>query len=279
MPVIVSPGFRLPADVDPVVSPDGRLTVILDAAHAGALLRADYSDDNSVIKVRFERSDSTIVRSGDPAWAPGGWAHAYDHEATLGGGTSWRAVPILADGTEGTPSDYVTAAIPALADGHVWLKPVHAPDLALKLPLQPQDFDYATRTDATPIAGSRYPTATWDVLQAPTSQITVITRDRQTEKALLRLLDQGPILGQWPACAGVDDHYFLPDKIASEELHWDGYPMRRWTIGTITIARPATVRSPLMIPGLSYDTVARDYDTYDQVVEQVESYNRLLEVT
>ena len=44
MPIVVNPGFVWPPETEPVVSPDGRITAIVDPAHAGVLLQADFSD-------------------------------------------------------------------------------------------------------------------------------------------------------------------------------------------------------------------------------------------
>jgi len=231
----------------------------------------------TVAKVRFERQDGTVVRSGNPAWAPGGYAHAYDHEATLGGGTLWRAVPIRFDGTEGEPSEYVGAVIPALTDGWAWLKPVADPDKAMLLKVEPPDLSYDGRVDTTSIAGAPRPAATWDVLEGFTTQLRSLVREKNVEEQLKALLDEGPVLAQFPACAGLPDFYFIRGKLDLEHVHWDGWPWRRYQWEVVQIDRPDTTDSPLRIPGLSYDTVARDWTTYDQLRSTVESYNKLLE--
>ena len=231
----------------------------------------------TVAKVRFERQDGTVVRSGNPAWAPGGYAHAYDHEATLGGGTLWRAVPIHFDGTEGEPSEYVGAVIPSLSDGWAWLKPVADPDKAMLLKVEPPDLSYDGRVDTTSIAGAGTPAATWDVLEGFTTQLRSLVREKDVEEQLMALLDEGPVLAQFPACAGLPDFYFIRGKLDLEHVHWDGWPWRRYQWDVIQIDRPDTTDSPLRIPGLSYDTVERDWTTYDQLKSTVESYNKLLE--
>lgn len=230
-----------------------------------------------VAKIRFERQDGSLVRSGNPAWAPGGYAHAYDHEATLGGGTLWRAVPIHFDGTEGEPSEYVGAVIPPLSDGWAWLKPVTDPDKAMLLKVEPPDLSYDGRVDTTSIAGAPRPAATWDVLEGFNTQLRSLVREKNVEEQLMALLDEGPVLAQFPACAGLPDFYFIRGKLDLEHVHWDGWPWRRYQWDVVQIDRPDTTDSPLRIPGLSYDTVARDWTTYDQLKSTVDSYNKLLE--
>ncbi|WP_432789237.1 hypothetical protein QYM46_12940 [Brevibacterium sp. K11IcPPYGO002] len=231
----------------------------------------------TVAKVRFERQDGSVVRSGNPAWAPGGYAHAYDHEATLGGGTLWRAVPIRFDGTEGTPSEYVGAVIPALSDGWAWLKPVTDPDKAMLLKVEPPDLSYDGRVDTTSITGAPRPAATWDVLEGFTTRLRSLVREKDVEEHLMALLDEGPVLAQFPACAGLPDFYFIRGKLDLEHVHWDGWPWRRYQWDVIQIDRPDTTDSPLRVPGLSYNTVERDWTTYDQLAATVDSYNNLLE--
>ncbi len=235
------------------------------------------AQEATTAKVRFERQDGSLVRSGSPAWAPGGYAHAYDHEATLGGGTLWRAVPIRFDGTEGEPSEYVGAVIPGLSDGWAWLKPVTDPDKAMLLKVEPPDLSYDGRVDTTSIAGAPRPAATWDILEGFTTQLRSLVREKDVEEQLMALLDEGPVLAQFPACAGLPDFYFIRGKLDLEHVHWDGWPWRRYQWDAIQIDRPDTTDSPLRIPGLSYDTVARDWTTYDQLAATVESYNKLLE--
>lgn len=231
----------------------------------------------TVARVRFERQDGSLVRSGNPAWAPGGYAHAYDHEATLGGGTLWRAVPIRFDGTEGTPSEYVGAVIPALTDGWAWLKPVADPNKAMLLKVEPPDLSYDGRVDTTSIAGSARPAATWDVLEGFNTQLRSLVREKPVADQLMALLDEGPVLAQFPACAGLPDFYFIRGKVDVEHVYWRDYPARRYQWEVISIDRPDTTDSPLRIPDLSYDTVERDWTTYDQLKSTVASYNKLLE--
>lgn len=277
MPIVVNPGFVWPPDVDPSVSPDGHLTAIVDLVHAGVLLRADYSGDPSVARVRIERQDGSLVRSGNPAWAPGGFAHAYDHEAPLGTGVSWRAVPIHFDGTEGEPSEAVGVMIPDTSDGYVWLKSTDDLDKSMTVKIRPLDFEYNGRVETSSIAGAHHPGASWDVLEGRTSTVHLMVRDRATEKKLYDLLyDSGPLLMQLPYCAGVEDWWVLRDSVSVHEVTWSGYPHREYTVQVVEVGRPATTDTPLRMPGLSYDTVARDWATYDQLANTVESYNSLL---
>lgn len=276
MPVTVRPGFQWPPEVDPVVSPDGILTVLTDQANAGAYLRADYSADPTVKQVRFMRNGVT-VRSGDPAWAPGGWANAYDHELPLGTGATWHAVPILWDGTEGPASAGVSSMVTAPEDGLVWVKSVLTPDRSMLLPLQTPDYVFESRVEAFNIPGSALSAASWDMAKAPTTELSLLVSGASTESRLMELLDSGPLVAQAHREAGLPEHYFLAGDRKWEHIHWDGYPVRRISFAMNPVIRPSTVGTPMRIPGLSYDTVARDWDTYTQLADQVDTYNALLE--
>ena len=85
MPIPVDPSFVWPDAPTTTTSTDGRLAARVDSAHGGVLLRADFTGDaTEAVKARFYRGDGSLVRSGDPAMAPGGVALAYDHEAPVG---------------------------------------------------------------------------------------------------------------------------------------------------------------------------------------------------
>lgn len=277
MPVVVRPGFVWPPDEDPIVSPDGFLTLIRDQSRSGVLLRADYSSDPTVKQVRFMRDD-VPVRSGDPAWAPGGWAHAYDFEMPLGAGASWTAVPIRWDGTEGPSSAGVSAQIYPPEDGTAWVKSVIDPNQSMVLPFHSPDFDFESRVTEFSVPGQRSSVATWDIARAGRTTLSLLADDKATEVNLMKLLDSGPLLIQASASAGIPEEYFLAGDRKWEHQHWDGYPVRRVTFMVHPVARPATRESRLRIPDLSYNTVGRDWTSYTQLAGQVESYNSLLEV-
>lgn len=277
MPVVVRPGFEWPPDVEPVVSPDGFLTLLRDQENGGVLLRADYSSDPTVKQVRFLR-DGVPVRSGDPAWAPGGWAHAYDYEMPLGVGATWTVLPLHWDGTEGAESDAVAAQIYAPADGTAWIKSVLDPEQSMVLPLHTPDFTFESRVSEFSVPGLRASAATWDIARAGKTEMSLLVGDRITEARLMTLLDSGPLLAQASAPSGIPEEYFLAGDRKWEHLHWDGYPVRRLSFAVIPVKRPATSGSRLRIPGLSYEVVARDWASYTQLAEQVNSYNALLEV-
>src|SRR5690348_6161615 len=104
MPIVLNPTTPNPAPPSTATSSDGRLTAFVDSAYSGVLLKADFSGlGTKPNRVRFMRG-TDVVRSGDPAWAPGGLGFAYDHEAPLSTSTAWTAVPIFADGSTGSAS-------------------------------------------------------------------------------------------------------------------------------------------------------------------------------
>ena len=278
MPIVVDPSYTPPPPPTVVTSPDGILTATVDTTHAGVLLTANYSTDPTVAKVRFLRGDGTAVRSGDTAWAPGGWANAYDHEAPLGVGVSWYAVPIGFDGTEGTPSALVAVEIPAPEWG-LWIKPVLDPGASMLIEVLAGTRPHArrARNAFSDVPGASLGVASWDRRGPIEMQAQLRTATPAESVALSELLDSGPLLIQ-PA-----PRYALPGiyALAGDEA-WDyendaqGTGRRVWSLPFTEIARPATLDAPLLIPGRSWDQVAAGYASYDDLAAQVESYNALL---
>ncbi|WGW12758.1 hypothetical protein LWF01_03005 [Saxibacter everestensis] len=231
-------------------------------------------------KVRFERGDGTPVRSGNPAWAPGGYATAYDHEAPLGVGASWRAVPIYADGTEGQPTAGVSTLIPEPPRQTVWIKSTTDPNESMKIdPTEWFQPSYADRTSSTSIQGDRFPAMTWDMHASLTGTLKFKTRSKAETGRLATLLDSGPLLIQWNRIAGIEDFYFLPGAISKRIVTYtEQGPVFEFTIPVTECRRPATVDAPLRIPGLSWNTVAENYASWTELSTQVPSWRALLGV-
>lgn len=274
MGITVDPSFIHPQPVDAVTGPDGILSAKIDPANASVLLWADYTtSDPTPQRVRFCRGDGTPVRSGDPAWAPGGIAIAYDHEAPIGTAAPYYAVPVYRDGTLGDPSATVTVQLSAAApDQHhrTWLKAVGNP--AASRQVRVHSFTHRNRhvgANITRVQGSRLPIATRDVLGSLEAD-TVVRTDTKTEyDDMLALLDELVLLFQPPAEAGEDDAYVMvtsSDGAARLGGHSLGWAMRLWTLQLTECDRPATLDAPLRIPGNSYAETDPDFPTYAEAV-------------
>ena len=213
-----------PAPAETTVSPDGLLTAKVDAARAGVFLLANFAGDATAVppvpafdplpqKVRFVRGDGTLVRSGDPAWAPGGIAIAYDHEAPIGTPASYTAVPLYRDGSEGAATAGVTALVPWVADASdVWLKSPIDPNRSVVA--RAATFEEAARplrNAGTAVPGARLGVFSYDVTGGLTAVLTVKTDTRAEYDALVHLFEAGPILLQAnPACSGIAQKYAMP---------------------------------------------------------------------
>lgn len=287
MPVTSDPKFVWPVDPSPVVSPDGVLSAKVDTVNAGVLLAADWSTaDTMPQKVRFER-DGQPVRSGDPAYAPGGIAVAYDNEAPLGQGVSYRAVPIMADGTEGAPSDVITVKVDVPVR-QTWLKSVNEPDLSIgstegsavnPIIVEPVDLTSAGRVETTSIQGSKFPAATWDTHEAAGGDMSVLVYTVKDRDRLIALLDSGPVLVQPARNTGIGQFYCLAGDVATTiKTYRSSVPVTECSFPVTAVDCPSTTDTPLMIPGLSYASVAASYNTYKELAEQVPSYMALLGV-
>lgn len=264
MPIIVDPTIANPPAPVVTTSPDGVVTARLDSAHAGVLLTADFSElTPTPYQVRFLR-DGVSVRSGDPAFSPGGYATAYDHESPLGGTSSWTAVPLYRDGSEGAQSQAVALALPDLSCGlDVWLKCIADPGLSMLLALRGEPtFGEESRLNLAAIPGARFPAGSWDVRTPSPRDLTFRVTGREQRDKFLALIDQGPVLVQCKQLYGVDDFYAMPGNLQESYLIGARDPRRNMALQLHPIRRPATIDAPLFIPGRSYDETHKIAGTY-----------------
>lgn len=300
-PIIVDPSFVPPPPPTSVTSSDGVLTATLDPAWFGVTLKANYSGGAALgyglagygsgpygdplssggpspVKVAFYR-DGVPVRSGDMAWAPGGVAIAYDHEAPLGVASSWTAVPHFSDGTTGAESSAAVLTVPNPVAGKtgVWLKSVEQPSLsrAVWLETAPK-VGLSGNVSLNGALGSRYPVGSWDVRSAYTTSFALVTETAQQRADLEALLDSGPLMFQTGTSVDVADFYFLPGDVSWEFVSAASDATRRWTVAATQIARPATVDSSLLMPGLSWASTAATYASWSTLTGAKASWAALL---
>lgn len=230
-------------------------------------------------KVRFYRGDGTLVRSGDPAWAPGGTAVAYDHEAPVGGSVAYYAVPETLSGAQGAATATLAVSVPEPTDVRsLWLKSPLQPALsALVWVEDPPQIASAARTSVTPISGAPLGVTSWDVRTGMTTSMVIVTETAVEAATVEALLDAGPLLIQTKVAYDFPDAYWLPGDWTRDRVARMDNPMSRWTVPFVQCRRPATLDAPLMIPGNSYDTPP--YVSYDAAKATGLSYNALLGVS
>lgn len=256
----------------------------VDATNAGVLLKADFTAATQLpTKVRFTRGDGLVVMSGDPAWAPGGIAVAYDHEARPGQANSYYAVPIYPDDSEGDASQTVAVGVPwSVDDSQVWLK--CPTDAGISLCLRAATFaedGRPFRTSVTPIIGSTLPMSTADLTGGLSGTLTVRTDTKAEYDAVLRLFAAGDILlvQAHPDLGGIPEMYVRPmDRLASQRMVETGYGWgkRSWAVQVSEVRRPSTAGAPLRIPVNTYAAVKGRYGSYAQLKAQMPSPLRLL---
>lgn len=280
----VDTAFAQPAPPVSVSSPDGLLSATVDAANGGVLLFADFEGTalqaaGGADRVRFYRGDGTLVRSGDPAWAPGGTAVAYDHEAPVGGSVAYYAVPETLSGAQGAATATLAVSVPEPTDVRsLWLKSPLQPALsALVWVEDPPQIASAARTSVTPISGAPLGVTSWDVRTGMTTSMVIVTETAAEAATVEALLDAGPLLIQTKVAYDFPDAYWLPGDWSRDRVARMDNPMSRWTVPFVQCRRPATLDAPLMIPGNSYDTPP--YVSYDAATATGLSYNALLGVT
>ncbi|MER7623955.1 hypothetical protein [Streptomyces sp. NPDC126503] len=279
MPIIITSGDIPPDPPVESVSPDGILTVRRDDTWAGVYLIADYASDPDVARVRFVRAGADAVevpvRGGDLAWAPGGMAVAYDHEAPLGVSSSWYAYPVGWDGTVGARSDgaAVTPPEPA-APRDVWLKSLVDPALSMRVVvLAWPTMEYAERQERFDVLSAASPVMRVDSWSLATSTVTLETATLAEREQLLALLQSGTtLLAQTRGEYGRPDAYWVPGKI-TESMPGPAYdPHRTWEVTVTGVDRPATVDARLRVPGRSYDDSAALWPTYADRTSTGQSY-------
>lgn len=266
MPIVLNPTVANPGPVTTATSSDGKLTASLDDAHGGVLLRADFSAlGTKPIKVRFLRG-TTRVRSGDPAWSPGGIAYAYDHEAPLGASAAWTAVPLFADGTEGSPTTSASLSTSSLdADNFdFWIKSTTDPGLSVLASAQGTGISRGRvgRLNLTDIPGSPYPVAAYNPRGYKDMQITFLTTTYDQRDALEACIDSGVVLVQCNPTYGINDFYALGSDADEDPLVFQFAPSRLMAITFVLQKRPPTVDSPFYFPGHSYADQLDSAPTY-----------------
>ncbi|MEU3603057.1 hypothetical protein ABZ714_30760 [Streptomyces sp. NPDC006798] len=270
MSIVIDPSVPTPTPPVEVVSPDGVLTVRRDDPHAGVYLIADYTAATPrPERVRFVRIGAdgaeVPVRGGDTAWAPGGVAVAYDHEAPLGGATVWHAYPISSTGTVGARSAGAAVAVPEpepLLD--VWIKSIADPALSMRVLVTAWPaLEYAERQQKYDVLGSSSPVMRVDVWALPASSMTIETSTLVERAALLELLTSGTtVLVQTRIVYGRPDAYWVPGKV-TETMPGDAAdPYRRFDVALTSVDRPTTIGAPVRIPGRSYADSAVPWPTY-----------------
>lgn len=270
MSIIIDPDDAPPDPPVEVTSPDGILTARRDDDWAGVYLIADFSGlSPDPARVRFTRVSmdgvEVPVRSGDVAWAPGGTAVAYDHEAPLGQSSAWYAYPIDWNGIVGDRSDGAAVTPPEPTPVRdVWLKSLSDPALSLRVKVMAwPELQYGERQQRFDILGAASPVMRVDAWSLASSSVTIETDTLEERVALHALLTSGAtVLAQTRLINGRPDTYWVPGQITESMPGTSTDPYRTWTMSVTAVDRPSTVDAPLRIPGRSYDDSAAMWPTY-----------------
>lgn len=145
MPIVVANSTTNPAPVTDATSTDLRVRAVTDIIWDGVLVKVDFSGlPQANYQIPFTcniyrlNADGTedLVRSGNPARSYDMVVFAYDHEAPLGRACSYRAVPVMADGSNGPTtfpaSVYVTQPAGTFKDPGLWAKCLDDPGKSMR---------------------------------------------------------------------------------------------------------------------------------------------------
>lgn len=257
----------------------GSANASISEQYVPGLPSLDTDPANPIRTVIFTRMPDQLVRSGDPASAPGGTAYAFDMEAPLGQPSTWTCRPVYWDGTEGAPSEGVTLMM-GEPDGcyDSWIKGVDAPQLSQRVFITndtPLARSYASDNQFDYPMMGRSPVGSIGEWKDPTGTLTAYTDTDTDAEAMVELLRSGNLLFQTATENHIKDFYFVAgdfDEVATWVVNMQA---RKWTIPFTTTARPDTASAPLVVPGESYDDM-RD-QTYDQLEAGWTDYDALTE--
>lgn len=229
-------------------------------------------------QVRFYRG-SQLVRSGDPASAPGGVAVAYDHEAPWGVASSWTAVPIEVDGTVGAatePAALMVAEDLSLVDD-LWVKSLSEPSLSLRATVvELPGVSSSGRAEYSSVPGAALPVVSWDLHSGYTFTLRCLTETAEQRAAMEAVVDSGTLLLQTPTAVDLDDLFVITGDVSWAWVNDSRDPAREWTIAVTQVNRPSAVGAPLRIPGRTSDDVLSTYSTCATLLAQVPSCHSLL---
>lgn len=261
---MIDPNELPPTPPPSATSPDGRISVALDADWAGAAITVDCSDmadpPRSVRVVRRDADGSEVmVRGADPNMSPGGIAPAYDHEAPLGYTCTWFAT--WPGGAHLTGEVVLVLPDPPPGPGEVWIKSISAPGASMRCFVSAwPDETFASTTTTTEVLGRAEPVPRIGTRQAATSSITLATETPQERENMERLLGVGGpssvLLVQTRYEYHRPDRYYIAGDVERSQGDRPAYnPVWEWTIPVTMVARPPTAGSPMRTPAATYATL------------------------
>lgn len=282
MAIVVDTGLGQSPPPSDTESDDGRLTAHVFSDGAGVLLTYVPDQDEDVpVTVSFRRrsGEQPVVRGGNPAPAPGGYAAAFDNEAPLGVPVGYLATPIDGNGADGDVSS-VTVTIPLPdAPRDAWLKDPARPGRSMRvLMTERPELEYAARRELTEIKGKPRPIPSRDVRAAPEGEFECLTKSLDETAALRTLTGTGVVLFQTSTRYGYEDMYLsLGDVTVSSEEPPDeaSRGVRLWTMPFTQVDPPSPTTAPLRIPGRSYDSEVSLIDEYADLVDSYDTYRAL----
>lgn len=271
-------------------SPDGLISATIIGS--GVFLRANYSLSaipalHRPRHIRFYRADGEAlvrVRSGDPAFAPGAVAHAYDDEAPLGQISIWYAEPLDA-ALQSTPlrarSEGVALQLSEPGGGPddpaTWIKSLEDPAVSMQVHVANwPETTFASRAYVNTVLGRPTPAIVADVRAGATSQLQVLTLTQLEREAFWRLLSSGQVmLTQSRTEFGRQDRYWLfGDVTESRPSILATAPQRLWTIPVTEIERPDTASQPMRLIGRSYADRLATYPSYADATRTGRTYEQ-----
>lgn len=275
MPIVLDPNTVGPAPITDATSLDGLIRAVTDIIWDGVLIKVDYTGlPQADYAIPFQaniyrlNADGTeeLVRSGNPAKSYDQIVYAYDHEAAIGRAAAYRAVPKMADGSDGPSTDrvgvYVTMPQGSYTDPGVWAKCLDDPAKSMRLRMVEWNGESLPGNLAqNKVLNSPFKALTPDVRGGREGQFVVLTDGRDEYDMFEDLINAGPVLLQnRPDVLTRRDMYVSFDNVSYRRVaRLVTEPEAYWTCDYIEQDRPSTFGQFLRIPGKSYIERLQNY--------------------
>ena len=241
--LVASPDFtKMVAGQTSVTDAQGNVWTI-----GGTVVQAAPSPMWQTIDVQATYDGGTTwlaVRGATALTVNGNTAHVTDYEAPNDTPVQYRARAARLSSGVLITSNWVTSAVVSwqLTGDAVWVKDPAHPENNMRVCLSalPQPLYDRTQGVFRPV-GAHFPVVVSDVLQAPTTPVSVITSTLAEAQALQRVLSAPVVLVQAPnAPWGWDAAWVAPGAVQqARTMATSRMATRIWTVALTEVARPA----------------------------------------
>lgn len=289
MPIVATPTAFPPSDPTDSTSPDGHIRAVVDPLYGGVKLLVDYTLYDPTLPQPLANpfactlyretpdGEITTVRGGNPYANYAGKGRLYDQEGPLDTLTTYWAVPMLADGTDGPPCAGVQVRTSSPYPGMWLVSPTQPGSSILSYSSSSRDGTYAGNSDLQKVLDSPYPAVTLEVGSSLTQTMTLYTFTQAQAVAAKALFDQRIFFRKATSWEQPDGWFVIQDVQRAAAVSVKGQGCLMWTLSLTEIERPATDGQFVSIPGATFRDRLAQYAKFSNVITRQFSGNLLLE--